>query len=60
MTNHQVPDGDLARHTPSIHCICVPKIQWHGEGMLVIHQSWNKRETTEDYTDELHRLIEEK
>ena len=59
-THHVSPIRDTIPHTKSIHCICVPKIQWHGKGMVIFHQSWDKRELVEYYAEGLHYLVNEK
>ncbi len=49
---HVYPVNDLKEHnTESRLCECRPRIEKHGEGTVVIHNSWDDREITERALD---------
>jgi hypothetical protein len=47
-TVHVYPLNDICRHdTESAFCDCRPRLEPHGDALLVIHNSWDGREITE-------------
>ena len=44
---HTIPLRDSAPHEESLACPCGPRVHRYGEGMQVIHNSWDGREILE-------------
>jgi hypothetical protein len=56
-----IPINDLKPHTENSSCACKPNILWQDEEMIVIHNSYDKRELTEvikHNTEELKQVYE--
>lgn len=56
-----IPNNDLKPHTENTTCDCKPNILWQNEEMIVVHNSYDKRELDEVIkynTDELKQVYE--
>lgn len=48
---HVLPVNDLREHSESIACECRPRVEQYDSHSLVIHNSWDGREITEQAVD---------
>lgn len=50
MATHVIPLNDLKEHTENTTCECCPSVEFENGEMIVIHNSFDGRELTEDHT----------
>ncbi len=53
MVFHITPINDLKEHSESSMCECRPEVNFENGHMLVVHNSYDGRELTEQLLDEL-------
>jgi hypothetical protein len=54
---HVLPIDDLKPHYDSRACECIPKVEEYGFGAVVIHNSYDGREITEQACDYADRAV---
>ena len=53
-----LPTNDLKEHTESENCECKPKIKYADRNMVIVHNSYDGRETIEKEIDKFVKAVE--
>lgn len=53
MNYHVLPVGDLKEHTEDSTCECKPKVLFENGNMIIVHNSFDRREYKEQLLEEL-------
>ena len=44
---HVLPNNDIIEHVESEDCPCAPRVEIHGDGVVIVHNAMDRREVFE-------------